>query len=206
MPEDLATQLPILKEILAAMNIPMFTLSGWEADDVLGTVGRICGEKDWDCVIVTGDRDSLQLVDEHVTVKLVTTKGGRTQSVNYTPDVFRAEYGFPPPGLIDLKALMGDSSDNYPGVPGVGEKTARELMGKYGSLEKVYENAESPDLKPAVRRKLAEGRGACLSELRSGHHPEKRPHLLRPGGQSAPGLGPAQGPCPVPVSGVRTAH
>ena len=158
MPEDLATQLPILKEILAAMNIPMFTLSGWEADDILGTAGRICGEAGWDCVIVTGDRDSLQLVDEHVTVKLVTTKGGRTQSVNYTPDVFRAEYGFPPPGLIDLKALMGDSSDNYPGVPGVGEKTARELMGKYGSLEKVYENAESPDLKPAVRRKLAEGR------------------------------------------------
>ncbi len=161
MPEDLATQLPILKDILAAMNIPMFSLSGWEADDILGTAGRICGEKGWDCVIVTGDRDSLQLVDDHVTVKLVTTKGGRTQSVNYTPSVFESEYGFPPVGLIDLKALMGDSSDNYPGVPGVGEKTAKELMTKFGSLDKVYENAESEDLKPAVRRKLAEGRDSA---------------------------------------------
>ena len=158
MPDDLATQLPILKEILAAMNIPMYALSGWEADDILGTAGRICGENNWDCVIVTGDRDSLQLVDDHVTVKLVTTKGGKTQSVNYTPSVFEAEYGFAPKGLIDLKALMGDSSDNYPGVPGVGEKTAKELMQKFGSLDAVYEHAEDESLKPAVRRKLAEGR------------------------------------------------
>lgn len=161
MPEDLATQLPILKEILGAMNIPMYSLSGWEADDILGTAGRICGENGWDCVIVTGDRDSLQLVDDHVTVKLVTTKGGKTQSVNYTPDVFQEEYGFAPKGLIDLKALMGDSSDNYPGVPGVGEKTAKELMQKFGSLDGVYENAEDDSLKPTVRRKLAEGKDSA---------------------------------------------
>ena len=158
MPEDLASQLPILKEILAAMNIPMYALQGWEADDILGTAGRICGEQNWDCVIVTGDRDSLQLVDDHVTVKLVTHKAGKTQSVNYTPEVFQSEYGFPPKGLIDLKALMGDSSDNYPGVPGIGEKTAKELMQKFGSLDAVYENAEDESLKPAVKRKLAEGR------------------------------------------------
>lgn len=161
MPEDLATQMPILKEILGAMNIPMYSLSGWEADDILGTAGRICGENGWDCVVVTGDRDSLQLVDDHVTVKLVTTKGGKTQAVNYTPDVFREEYGFAPKGLIDLKALMGDSSDNYPGVPGVGEKTAKELMQKFGSLDAVYENAEDESLKPAVRRKLAEGKDSA---------------------------------------------
>ena len=161
MPEDLATQMPILKEILGAMNIPMYSLAGWEADDILGTAGRICGENGWDCVVVTGDRDSLQLVDDHVTVKLVTTKGGKTQAVNYTPDVFREEYGFAPKGLIDLKALMGDSSDNYPGVPGVGEKTAKELMQKFGSLDAVYENAEDESLKPAVRRKLAEGKDSA---------------------------------------------
>ena len=161
MPEDLAAQLPVLKEILGAMNIPMYSLSGWEADDILGTAGRICGENGWDCVVVTGDRDSLQLVDDHVTVKLVTTKGGKTQAVNYTPDVFREEYGFAPKGLIDLKALMGDSSDNYPGVPGVGEKTAKELMQKFGSLDAVYENAEDESLKPAVRRKLAEGKASA---------------------------------------------
>ncbi|MBQ9269846.1 MAG: DNA polymerase I [Oscillospiraceae bacterium] len=158
MPEDLASQMPILKEILSAMNVPMYSLSGWEADDILGTAGKICGSEGWDCVVVTGDRDSLQLVDVHVTVKLVTTKGGRTQSVNYTPQVFESEYGFPPKGLIDLKALMGDSSDNYPGVPGIGEKTAKDLMAKFGSLDNVYANAEDDSLKPAVKRKLAEGK------------------------------------------------
>ena len=161
MPDDLASQMPILKEVLGAMNIPMYSLSGWEADDILGTAGRICGEQNWDCVIVTGDRDSLQLVDDHVTVKLVTTKGGRTQTVNYTPQRFQEEYGFPPKGLIDLKALMGDSSDNYPGVPGVGEKTAKDLMAKFGSLDNVYAHAEDDSLKPAVKRKLAEGRDSA---------------------------------------------
>ena len=96
MPEDLASQMPILKDILKAMRIPMYSLAGWEADDILGTAGRICGQEGWDCVVVTGDRDSLQLVDDHVTVKLVTTKGGKTKSVNYTPAVFAEEYGFSP--------------------------------------------------------------------------------------------------------------
>ena len=161
MPEDLASQMPILKEILSAMNIPMYSLQGWEADDILGTAGRICAENGWDCVVVTGDRDSLQLVDDHVTVKLVTSRAGRTQAVNYTPAVFQSEYGFAPKGLIDLKALMGDSSDNYPGVPGIGEKTAKELMAKFGSLDGVYENAEDDSLKPAVKRKLAEGKDSA---------------------------------------------
>ena len=161
MPDDLASQMPILKEILGAMNIPMYSLQGWEADDILGTAGRICGQSGWDCVVVTGDRDSLQLVDDHVTVKLVTSKGGKTQAVNYTPALFQAEYGFPPKGLIDLKALMGDSSDNYPGVPGIGEKTAKDLMQKFGSLDQVYAHAEDESLKPAVKRKLAEGKDSA---------------------------------------------
>ena len=161
MPDDLASQMPILKEILAAMHIPTYSLQGWEADDILGTAGRICGDNGWDCVVVTGDRDSLQLVDDHVTVKLVTTKAGRTRTVNYTPAVFQAEYGFPPKGLIDLKALMGDSSDNYPGVPGVGEKTAKDLMAKFGTLDNVYAHAQDEDLKPALRRKLQEGKASA---------------------------------------------
>ncbi len=161
MPEDLASQMPILKEILGAMHIPMYSLSGWEADDILGTAGRICGETGWDCVVVTGDRDSLQLVDDHVTVKLITTKGGKTQSVNYTPALFQEEYGFPPRGLIDLKALMGDSSDNYPGVPGIGEKTAKDLMHRFGSLDQVYAHAQDDTLKPAVQRKLSQGKDSA---------------------------------------------
>lgn len=161
MPDELASQMPILKDILSAMHIPTYSLSGWEADDILGTAGRICGEHGWDCVIVTGDRDSLQLVDDHVTVKLITTKGGQTRSVNYTPAVFQEEYGFSPKGLIDLKALMGDSSDNYPGVPGVGEKTAKDLMHKFGTLDNVYAHAEDEALKPALRRKLQEGKDSA---------------------------------------------
>ena len=158
MPDDLAAQMPILKEILAAMNVPMFSLQGWEADDILGTAGRVCGEKDWDCVIVTGDRDSLQLCDTHTTVKLITTKGGRTQSVNYTPELFREEYGFGPRGLIDLKSLMGDSSDNYPGVPGIGEKTAKQLMVDFGSMPAVFEHLDDPRIKNAARKKLEAGK------------------------------------------------
>lgn len=161
MPDELASQMPILKDILSAMRIPTYSLSGWEADDILGTAGRICGEHGWDCVIVTGDRDSLQLVDDHVTVKLITTKGGQTRSVNYTPAVFQEEYGFSPKGLIDLKALMGDSSDNYPGVPGVGEKTAKDLMHKFGTLDNVFAHAEDEALKPALRRKLQEGKDSA---------------------------------------------
>ncbi len=171
MPDDLASQLPILREVLSAMRIPMYSLQGWEADDILGTVGKACGQMGWNCVIVTGDKDSLQLVDDYVTVKLVTHKAKRTQSVNYTPEVFLAKYGFPPKGLIDLKALMGDSSDNYPGVPGVGEKTAMALMAQYGSLDEVYAHVDDEAIKPAVRKKLIAGKASAyesydLAEIR----------------------------------------
>ncbi len=150
MPEELAQQMPIMKEVLTAMNIPIYTCEGWEADDIIGTVGRICGEEDWECVIVTGDRDSLQLIDDHVTVMLETTKG----NIRFDKAKFIEEYGFEPKKLIDLKALMGDSSDNIPGVKGIGEKTAKNLLHAFGSLDGVYENLESKVIKPKQRENL----------------------------------------------------
>ena len=157
MPEDLAVQMPILRQVLQEMNVHCYTCPGYEADDILGTAGRICEEKGWECVIVTGDRDSLQLVSDRVSVCLIKTKGGQTETIVYTPELFRAEYGFEPKGIIDLKALMGDSSDNIPGVPGIGEKTANDLMRSFGSLEQIYASLPSADIKESVRKKLAAG-------------------------------------------------
>ena len=158
MPEELAQQLPLMREVLQAMRIPYYEMDGWEADDILGTAARICVNAGWECLIVTGDRDSLQLVEPGVTVKLVTTRSGQTSSVDYTPDRFEEEYGFAPKRLVDLKALMGDSSDNIPGVPGVGEKTGKELIRSFGSLDGVYANLDQEGLRPAVRKKLEEGK------------------------------------------------
>ena len=158
MPEELAMQMPVMKDVLRAMNIPIYECQGWEADDVIGTVGRICSNNDWECVIVTGDRDSLQLIDQNVHVKLVISKPGQTTATLYTEEKFREEYGFEPKKLIDLKALMGDSSDNIPGVAGVGPKTATDLLLKYGSLEGVYANLQDPSIKPKLREKLERDR------------------------------------------------
>ena len=154
MPEELAMQMPIMKDVLRAMNIPIYECQGWEADDVIGTVGKICSNNDWECVIVTGDRDSLQLIDKNVHVKLVISKPGQTTATLYTEELFREEYGFEPKKLIDLKALMGDSSDNIPGVAGVGPKTAKDLLAKFGSLDGVYENIEDSSIRPKLREKL----------------------------------------------------
>jgi len=154
MPEELAQQMPVIKQVLNAMNIPIYECQGWEADDVIGTVGRICSNNGWECVIVTGDRDSLQLIDENVHVKLVISKPGQTTATLYDEEKFREEYGFEPAKMVDLKALMGDSSDNIPGVAGVGPKTAKELLLKYGSLDGVYENLSDPTIRPKLREKL----------------------------------------------------
>jgi len=161
MPEELAQQMPVMKQVLKAMNIPIYECQGWEADDVIGTVGKICGNNGWECVIATGDRDSLQLIDEHVHVKLVISKPGQTTATLYDPDKFRAEYGFEPPKMVDLKALMGDSSDNIPGVAGVGPKTASELLMKFGSLDGVYANLEDPSIRPKLREKLEAGKDSA---------------------------------------------
>ncbi len=157
MPEELAVQMPVLKEVLDAMNIRRYELEGWEADDLLGTMARVNGEQGGDTVIVTGDKDSLQLINGRTTVKLVSTRMGQTTTRNVTPEEFRAEYGFDPIHMIDLKALMGDASDNYPGVKGVGEKTALALIGQYRTVAAIYEKLPDIEAKPGVIKKLAEG-------------------------------------------------
>ena len=158
MPEELAQQMPVMKEVLQAMNIPIYECQGWEADDVIGTVGKICSNNGWECVVVTGDRDSLQLIDENVHIKLVISKPGQTTATLYDRAKFMEEYGFEPKKLIDLKALMGDSSDNIPGVAGVGPKTATDLLLKFGSLDGVYEHLDDASIKPKLREKLENGR------------------------------------------------
>ena len=137
MPEELRMQMPVLKEVLDALNIPRYELEGWEADDLLGTISRKCEAAGWECAVVTGDKDSLQLITDRTKVKLVSTRMGQTTTKDMTPETFREQYGFDPIHMIDLKALMGDASDNIPGVPGVGEKTAMDLIQKYGSIEAI---------------------------------------------------------------------
>ena len=158
MPEDLVVQVPLLKEVLDAMNIPRYELEGWEADDLIGTISKLDTAAGWETVIVTGDKDSLQLITQTARVKLVTTRMGQTATRDMTPETFRAEYGFDPIHIIDLKALMGDASDNIPGVKGVGEKTAMDLIQRYQSVEAIYADLEAVEAKPAVLKKLGEGR------------------------------------------------
>ncbi|MCL2842651.1 MAG: DNA polymerase I [Oscillospiraceae bacterium] len=157
MPEELAIQMPIMKEVLDRMNVPRYELQGFEADDLIGTIAVKSHDADWECVIVTGDKDDLQLVTDKVTVKLVTSRMGQTKTEDYTPRKVQEVYGFGPRQIIDLKALMGDSSDNIPGVPGVGEKTAMDLIQRYGTIGDIYSNLPELEIKDGVRKKLAEG-------------------------------------------------
>ena len=157
MPDELAQQMPVMKQVLCAMSIPCYEMVGYEADDLLGTISRRCEKRGWECVIVTGDRDSLQLITDRTRVKLVTSRMGQTSTTDMTPALFREQYGFDPIHMIDLKALMGDSSDNIPGVPGIGEKTATALVQRYGSIDALYTAMPEVEAKPAALRKLAEG-------------------------------------------------
>ena len=158
MPDELRIQMPILKEVLDALNIARYELEGFEADDLIGTIARICDENKQECVIVTGDKDDLQLVTKYVRVKLVTSRMGQTKTEDYTPEKVQEVYGFSPKAMIDFKALMGDPSDNIPGVAGVGEKTASDLITRFGSIDKIYENLAELDIKDTVRKKLETGR------------------------------------------------
>ena len=164
MPEELAVQMPVLKEVLDAMNIPCYELAGWEADDLIGTISRRCEAAGWDCRVATGDKDSLQLVTDHTYVELVTTRMGKTTTQEMDPGAFRAAYGFAPAQMVDLKALMGDSSDNVPGVPGVGEKTAQTLLHEHGTLTEIYARLEAGTLeaKPGVKKKLEAGKQSAF--------------------------------------------
>ncbi len=157
MPEELAAQMPVLKELLDTMGIRRYECQGYEADDIMGTAGRICQELGWECDIVTGDKDSFQLITDTNHVIHIKSRMGQTETNEYSPAVFREEYGFEPPYIVDLKALMGDSSDNIPGVPGIGEKTALTMIRSFGSLAGVYENIESPQIKDGMRKKLIAG-------------------------------------------------
>ena len=161
MDEELAMQFPPLKDVLDAMAIPRYELAGYEADDLIGTISRRCEADGWDCVIVTGDKDSLQLITDHTRVKLATGMPGRESYKDMTPETFREAYGFDPIHMIDLKALMGDASDNISGVPGIGEKTAMTLIQTYGSIDAVYAHIDSVDLRAGMLAKLRDGEAAA---------------------------------------------
>lgn len=142
MPEELREQVPIIKEILSAMNIPVITLEGYEADDILGTLAKREQDKGVNVVIMSGDRDLLQLADKNIKIRLPKTIKGKTEIENYYPADVVEKYGTTPTEFIDLKGLMGDTSDNIPGVPGIGEKTATAIIMKYHSIENAYEHVE----------------------------------------------------------------
>ncbi|MGE5674423.1 MAG: DNA polymerase, partial [Mycobacterium leprae] len=153
-PDEFRPQLDLLREVLTALNVPWFRVENFEADDLLGTLAKQAAAEGVQTLVVTGDRDALQLIDDRITV--VMTKKGITDVVKYDPATLKAEYGLEPRQIIDLKALMGDASDNIPGVPGVGEKTALKLLADYGSLDGVYEHLD--EIKGALKEKLANGR------------------------------------------------
>ena len=156
MPQELADQLPALKELLAALGFVMVSREGWEADDILGTLAAACTARGDECRIATGDRDSLQLAAPGVAILLASTKMGRSETVVMDEAAVREKYGVEPKQLIEVKALMGDTSDNIPGVAGIGEKTALALISAFGSLDGVYANLEDSRIKPGQRKKLAE--------------------------------------------------
>lgn len=157
MPDELAMQLPVMKDILDKLGITRCEKAGYEADDLIGTISRIVSESSNECVIVTGDKDSLQLVGDGTSVRLVTTKMGQSTTTKYDEQTFEEEYGFKPIQLIDLKALMGDTSDNISGVAGIGKKTANDLIKLFGSIENIYKNIDSEQIKKGVRDKLISG-------------------------------------------------
>lgn len=159
MPEELASQVPILKELLSALGYNPIMCEGYEADDILGTFARYCEEKNYECVLATGDRDSLQLISPNVTVRIASTKFGKPESTLYDEEKVKEVYNVSPLALIDVKALQGDSSDNIPGVKGIGEKTARNLVSKFGSIDNIYSNLEnSTEIKESVKNKLLNGK------------------------------------------------
>lgn len=161
MPEELREQMAPLKDILRAMGLTIVEQAGYEADDILGTLSLAAAQAGDACFVATGDRDSLQLVGENVTVLLATTKMGHPETVVYTPATIMEKYALTPSQLIDLKALQGDASDNIPGVPGVGEKTALDLMQRFCSLDAIYNDLDTLDVRDSLRTKLAAGKDSA---------------------------------------------
>ena len=154
MPDELAAQMPIIKDILRALGVTITEVEGYEADDIIGTLSRAAYDQGAECVIMTGDRDSFQLVNDKVTVRLASNK----EDVFYTPEKIREAYGVEPREMLEVKALMGDSSDNIPGVAGIGEKTALGLVQKYHNIQYIFDNLQQIDIAKGVRTKLENGR------------------------------------------------
>ena len=160
MPDELAEQMPIIKDILRAMNIDIIEMEGYEADDVLGTLSRYGEKQGLEVTILSGDRDTFQLATDNITIRIPHTKGGKTETDEYNREKIIEKYGLEPKQLIDVKGLQGDSSDNIPGVPGVGEKTALSLIQKYGSIENLYDKLEKgkDDLKGKQKEKIEQNK------------------------------------------------
>lgn len=156
MPEELAMQMPMIKEVLMAMNIKIIEKEGYEGDDIIGTLSRFGEQKGLDVTILSGDRDNFQLATDKITIEIPRTKAGKTETDYYDRNKVIEEYGIEPYQLIQVKGLMGDTSDNIPGVPGVGEKTALGLIKEYTDMDKLYESLEqgSDNIKGKLREKL----------------------------------------------------
>ena len=159
MPEELHMQMAPLKELLGYLGYRLVTCEGYEADDILGTLSKKCSDTGNLCVLATGDRDSLQLVSDSVSVRLAKNLNG---TMLYTPDTVKEEYGVEPKKLIEIKAIQGDSSDNIPGVAGIGPKGATDLIQKYGSIDYIYEHLPELDIKPGMRAKLEKSKDECF--------------------------------------------
>lgn len=193
MPDDLAVQMPILKEMLDEMGIRRLETPGWEADDILGTAAKQCAAAGWSCEIVTGDRDSFQLIGGGTAVRFVKSRMGREETALYDTARFEEEYGFAPPLMVDLKALMGDASDNIPGVPGIGEKTALDLVRRFGGIDAIYSQIDTLDIRDSVRKKLAGGEDSArmsyeLATIHCDAPVEADPEALRWDRDFRPGL------------------
>lgn len=158
MPNELAQQLPVMKEWLTLAGYTCIECETYEADDILGTLSALCEKRGDECVIATGDRDSLQLISDSTRVLLAATKMGKPEIINYDKAALYEKYGLTPDEMIELKSLMGDSSDNIPGVAGVGEKTATDLISRFHSIDYIYENLDTIDIKEGVRKKLESGK------------------------------------------------
>ena len=161
MPEELYQQFPVLKELLSYLGYKIVEKEGFEADDILGTLSQKCEEIGNDCIIATGDKDSLQLVSPHVSVRITATKFGKAEVTLYDENKISETFNLTPTQLIDLKAIQGDTSDNIPGVPGIGQKGALDLMQKFGSLDYIYQNIDSLDIKPSLKNKLIAGKDSA---------------------------------------------
>lgn len=166
MPDELAAQLAPLKQLLKFLGCTVVECEGYEADDILGTLAEVCTKENQSCMIATGDRDSLQLVSPTVSVRIASTKMGKPEVVLYDEEKIKETYAVTPKQLIEVKALQGDTSDNIPGVAGIGPKGASQLIAQYGTIDYIYENLDTLDIKESVRKKLAAGKeSAYLSRM-----------------------------------------